>query len=649
MTRRNPAYLAAAGLLAAFPAMAVEADQQAAAPDVAAAPSQLADVIVTANRTEQPLERVGASVTVLNQAAIEAAQSTALVELLERTPGVSFARNGGVGTTAGVFIRGGESYHTVLVVDGVKLNDPSSTQGGANFGGLLTGDIARIEVLRGAQSTLWGSQAIGGVVNVITAEPTESFEASLDAEAGSRGTTYLRGGIGGVTERLIWRLAGGYYETDGFSAYRYGTEKDGYENGSLSGRARVRLTDAVSLDLRAVYSDGRADFDGWGVDSREYGDSRELVAYAGLNIDLLGGRFRSRFGHAYTDIDRENYNPAEASPLTFESAGVNRRWEYQGTFAVTEALSAVFGLESESSRMRTRSPSAWTPNPAFTRGEAGLDSAYGQLQWTVVPGLTLTGGLRYDDHDAYGDHLLGQAAVAWTPNDGATVVRASWGQGFRAPGLYELYSEYGNLTLEPEEIDSWEIGVEQRLPGDRGAVSATVFAREGDNEIRYFSCAFGTTDPLCTVNGVSRWGYYANIQKTETKGVELAGRFALTDWFELDGNYTWTDATNASGADKGKQLVRRPEHMGNLAATVILPAGVRATLAARHVGETFANAANTVTLDSYTLADLRASWAVNDTVELYGRVENLFDQDYEVVPDYGVAGRGAFIGVRARF
>lgn len=649
MTRRNPAYLAAASVLAAFPAMAVEADQQAAAPDVAAAPSQLADVIVTANRTEQPLERVGASVTVLNQAAIEAAQSTALVELLERTPGVSFARNGGVGTTAGVFIRGGESYHTVLVVDGVKLNDPSSTQGGANFGGLLTGDIARIEVLRGAQSTLWGSQAIGGVVNVITAEPTEAFEAGLDAETGSRGTTYLRGGIGGANERLIWRLAGGYYETDGFSAYRHGTENDGYENGSLSGRARVRLTDAVSLDLRAVYSDGRADFDGWGVDSREYGDSRELVAYAGLNIDLLGGRFRSRFGHAYTDIDRENYNPAEASPLTFESAGVNRRWEYQGTFAVTEALSAVFGLESESSRMRTRSPSAWTPNPAFTRGEAGLDSAYGQLQWTVVPGLTLTGGLRYDDHDAYGDHLLGQAAVAWTPNDGATVVRASWGQGFRAPGLYELYSEYGNLTLEPEEIDSWEIGVEQRLPGDRGAVSATAFAREGDNDIRYFSCAFGTTDPLCTVNGVSRWGYYANIQKTETKGVELAGRLALTDWFELGGNYTWTDATNASGADKGKQLVRRPEHMGNLAATVILPAGVRATLAARHVGKTFANAANTVTLDSYTLADLRASWAVNDTVELYGRVENLFDQDYEVVPDYGVAGRGAFIGVRVRF
>lgn len=648
MTRRNYAYLAAASVLAAFPVTAAEPDQQASAPDVAAAPSQLADVIVTANRTEQPLERVGASVTVLNQAAIEAAQSTALVELLERTPGVSFARNGGVGTTAGVFIRGGESYHTVLVVDGVKLNDPSSTQGGASFGGLLTGDIARIEVLRGAQSTLWGSQAIGGVVNVITAEPTEAFEAGLDAEAGSRGTTYLRGGIGGVTERLIWRLAGGYYETDGFSAYRYGTENDGYENGSLSGRARVRLTDAVSMDLRAVYSDGRAEFDGWGVDSREYGDSRELVAYAGLNIDLLGGRFRSRFGHAYTDIDRENYNPAQAAPLTFESAAATRRWEYQGTFTVTGALNAVFGLESESSRMRSRSPSSWAPNPTFTRGEAGLDSAYGQLQWTVAPGLTLTGGLRYDDHDAYGDHLLGQAAVAWTPNDGATVVRAGWGQGFRAPGLYELYSEYGNLTLQPEEIDSWEIGVEQRL-GERGAVSATVFARDGENEIRYFSCAFGTTDPLCTINGVSRWGYYANIQKTETRGVELAGRFALTDWFELDGDYTWTDATNASGADKGKQLVRRPEHMGNLAATVILPAGVRATLAARHVGETFANAANTVTLDSYTLADLRASWAVNDTVELYGRVENLFDQDYEVVPDYGVAGRGAFIGVRARF
>ena len=260
----------------------------------------LNDVIVTANRSVQSADRVGQSVTVRTTKQIEASQTVGVVDLLVRTPGVSLSRNGGIGTTTALRIRGAESDQTVVVIDGVKLNDPSSTGGGYNFGNLLVGDVARIEVLRGAQSTLWGSQAIGGVVNLVTAQPTRPFEASLTAEAGSRGTSYLRGGIGGVTDRIDWRVAASHYQTDGFSTFARGTEKDGYENTGLSGRLNLRLTEDVSVDLRAVYSNGRVDIDGFPAptfafgDTREYGTTKDLVTYAGLNFDLFEDRLKNR-------------------------------------------------------------------------------------------------------------------------------------------------------------------------------------------------------------------------------------------------------------------------------------------------------------------------------------------------------------------
>ncbi|WP_409020102.1 TonB-dependent receptor plug domain-containing protein [Brevundimonas vesicularis] len=648
----NRLLLSAAGLalFAANPALAETVDQQAAAPSVAdrTAATALGDIVVTANRSAQAIDRVGASVTVLTKAALEATQATALSDTLARTPGVSFTRNGGVGTSTTVNIRGAEGHHTVVLIDGVKMNDPSSTQGGANFSNLLVGDIGRIEILRGAQSTLWGSQAIGGVVNIITAEPTESLQGGFSAEAGSFGTTYFRGGIGGVNDRLSWRLAANRYDTDGFSAYATGTEDDGYENTSLSGRLNYKLSDAASIDLRAVYSDGTNDFDAFNGDSREYGNTEELVTYAGVNFDLLDGRLRNRVGYAYTDTQRNNTNPARTiETSTFEAKGENTRFDYQGVFAFTSDLSATYGIETERAEMRTRSPSNSAVKPAFVKGEADLDSAYAQLQWSVLPNLNLTAGIRYDDHAQYGDNTLGQVAAAWTLNEGDTVIRASWGQGFRAPGLYELYSEYGNLTLQPEEFDAWEVGVQQAF-GDKASIGVTYFNRVADNEIRYFGCT-GAPDPLCSVNGVARWGYYTNVQKTEAQGVELSGKVAVTPAFQIAANYTWTEALNASGANKGKHLTRRPEHMANLSADYAFASGLKTGVAVRYSGEVFTNDGNTAVLDEYTLVDLRVSYPVNDNLEVYGRVENLFDEEYRIVPNYGTPERGVYGGVRVKF
>lgn len=633
-----------------FSGAAMADDQKAPEADVAGkvGANGVAELVVTATRTAQPIEKVGASVTVLTQPAIEASQAISITELLARQPSVSFTRNGGPGAATSLNIRGAETQHTVVLIDGVKLNDPSSTQGGFNSGNLLVGDISRIEVLRGAQSTLWGSQAIGGVVNIVTADPTAPFTSSADIEVGARKTGYARGGVGGATDKVVWRLAGGYYTTDGFSTYKTGTEKDGYQNAGASGRLRVQLTDTVSAEIRSVYSRGKNDFDGFASDSPEFARTKELVVYSGLNFALLDGRFNNRVGYGYTDTDRANYNPARFVPMTFDAAGKNKRWEYQGAFAITDTWTASFGAESENSRMRTRSPSVAQPLVPFRTGKVGVDSVYGQLQAEVVPGLTLTAGLRYEDHDTYGSHTLGQASAAWALNEGDTVLRASFGQGFRAPGLYELYSEYGNLNLSPEDFDSWDAGIEQRFLGGKARASATWFHREADNEIRFFSCV-SAADPLCAPGGVSRFGYYNNVQKTKAQGLELIGELKPVTGLTITGNYTYTDAESNSGASKGKQLTRRPKTMANLSATYRWPVGLTTTVAARHVGKTYNNDANTQVVASYTTVDLRASYPLKDGLEVFGRVENAFDEDYQTILNYGTPGRGAFLGLRARF
>lgn len=618
--------------------------------------ASVGELVVTANRSPVAADRVGQSLTLITAEDIKAAQTVDVSTLLASTPGVSFSRNGGVGGSTSLRIRGAETDQTMVVIDGVKLNDPSTAGGGYNFANLLAGDIERIEILRGAQSTLWGSQAIGGVVNIVTAQAREPFEADLSAEGGSMGTSYFRAGAGGKTGRLNWRLAAGRYDTDGVSSYRLGAEKDGYENTGVSGRALFAATDALSFDLRGVYSKGRNDFDGFPPptfafgDTREYGETEEFVGYAAVNLDLLDGALKNRLAYGYTRTDRQNFNPDQAATTTtFDARGENKRWEYQGVWTINDGWTATFGGEIEDAEMRSASPSAFAPNPTPITGKAGLDGIYAQVSGQVVDGLTLTAGLRRDSHDTFGDKTLGQLAAAWSLNDGDTVLRASFGQGFKAPTLYQLYSEYGNTALEAEEADGWDAGIEQRFI-ERILVRATWFARETDNQIDFFSCTSTTTNPLCFNGAVRRSGYYANTAQTKAHGVELEGEVDLGP-LQVAANYTWTDMENDSpgNANRGKQLTRRPEHQANIQATYSWENGASLAGVIRYVGDSFDNAANTYVLQSYTLLDLRAAWPVNHTFELYGRVENALDEEYETTRNYGSPGRGVYAGVRARF
>ncbi len=611
----------------------------------AAAHAEDADaIIVSANRTPQATSEVAQSVIVITLDDITTRQAVAVTDLLRSVPGITVTSNGGLGTSTSVSIRGADSDQTVALIDGVKLNDPSTPGGGFNFGNLLTGNIERIEVVRGSQSVLWGSQAIGGVVNIVTRAPTEQLAVNVAAEYGWRDTARVVGNVSGKFGPVSASVGAGYLRTDGFSTFnelRGGKERDGYRNYGANAKFNVALSDAVSVDLRSWYSDGKVGIDGFPAPTFSFGDTpefartKELVGYAGLNAALLDGRFRNRIAYTLTDTRRRNIDLTGGAELeTFNAKGRNERFEYQGNIALIEAVGATFGAETENSSFRTSSYGS-----PFSHAEARINSVYGQLTAKPITGLTLSAGLRNDDHNIFGGKTTFSAGGVFSPNEGGTTLRASYGEGFKTPSLFQLFSEYGNTALVPESSQGWDVGVTQRLLDGKIEVAATWFHRDSHNLIAFISC----TRPLTGICIGRASGTYDNVAKARAQGLEFALTLKPVEALRVQANYGYVEATNVA---TDLDLARRPRHSVNTSLDYDWAFGLKTGATVTHVGSSFDNASNTRKLSGYVLVDLRAAFPVTRNIELYGRIENLFNEQYETSFRYGTPRRAAYAGVR---
>lgn len=600
-------------------------------------------IVVTAGRTAQPLSRTGQSVTVLDQDRIEQTQSATVIDLLRNVPGVTVNSNGGVGTVSAVNIRGGDASQTAALIDGVKINDPASPGGGFNFGNLLTGNISRIEILRGSQSVIWGSQAVGGVVNIITREPEEELSINGRAEYGARDTGQIVGNISGQFGPVAASFGAGYFRTDGLSAFnqdRGGAEADGYRNFGANGKVKISLSDIFSIELRGYYSDGKTDIDGFtfanGVfafgDTPETDETEEYVGYADLNMDLLDGRFRNRFAFAYTSVRRDSFN---LDFQTFESEGENERLEYQGIFDLSEQAGLTFGAETEKSRYNSVSFGTVTPSQ-----DARITGFYGQLRLTPIEGLTANAGVRLDDHSEFGNETSFAGDVVFSPNNGETTLRFSYGEGFKVPSLFQQFSDFGNVLLEPETSTSWDAGIAQFLLDGQIELAATVYQRNSENLIDFISCPVQTG--ICTNRP---FGTYDNVGRARARGLEIGVNLRPVDQLVIATSYTFVDAENR---DSGLALARRPRHSVNASFDYEWSFGLETGLTVTHVSSSFDDAFNSTEIPGYVLASLRAALPITENIELYGRVENLFDEEYETIFQFGTAGRSAFAGVRLK-
>ena len=617
------------------------------------------DLVITALRAPVPHDEVSASVTVLDQAAIQQAQPIAITDVLQRTPGISLVRTGGYGSATSLTIRGAGSDQSVVVIDGMRVADPTAPAGNFAFSQLFADDIARIEILRGPQAILWGSDAIGGIINVTTVAPSKPLEGDFSLEAGSHNTIDAHTGVGGTSRLVDWRISGSAFATDGIPTIVGATMPNGYRRQAASATTTFHLASSVSLDLRGYWDAGRNSYsDGYSdpVYGGEYATSRQWTAYAGLNVALLDDRLKNRLAVLQDQTDNENYDPRTTPSLSFVGHGRIRRYEYQGSFTLSSQAQLVFGAEREEQRLVTGTPYDAIQPFDLTPHSASTDSAYAQVRVEPVTGLTLNGGVRYDHHSTYGSHTVFSAGAAYTPDGGVTLLRASWDEGYKAPSLYQLYSDYGSTALKPETAKGWEVTAERDLFGKGAHVAAAWFQRSTNNLIEYVGCPYGGTPPaICFVPGttIARYGYYANIDKAQAKGLELTAAARLGQFY-ANGNYTYVSSQDRTpgAATYGQQLQRVPRHLANAEIGYAWGGGVTTSVAVRWSGTSTDfdyNAYVTRTLAAYAVVDLRAEWKLAPALTVFGRVENIGDKYYQTAYGYNSLGRTAYIGVRSHF
>lgn len=595
-------------------------------------------ITVVATGTRETIHTSGQPLTIIDRSEIEQVQGGDITRVLERVPGVTLSRNGGPGSFTGVRMRGAEAEQLLVLIDGVRVADPAAPAGGYDFGMLLPAEIDKIELLRGSNGTIWGSQAVGGVLAAWT-RFSPGIEAS--AEYGARDTLYTTAGAGVELGALELAVDGAWYRTDGFSAAAAGTEPDGYRQWQAGGRGRLALAPGLRLRGGVRYADSRLDIDGFPApafmlaDTDEWQETRQLSAFGGLEYESRDLRLTG--GWSAADTERDSFDPAAGPAPTFATDGHSDRLDLRGAWQLGEAATLWFGGESE-----------WTRFSSTFDAEqnARTSGAYAQLGAAVFDGLTLNAGARIADHSRFGGALTLGADAAWNLGGGWRV-RASFGEGFKAPTLFQLFSDYGNAALDPERSTSADIGVELNDRNSSTHLAATLFRRDSEDLIDFVSC-FGVTTGICAGRP---FGTYDNVGRVRAQGVELEGRYGLTEEFSARLAYSFVDTENRTpgSPNRGNVLARRPRHALSLGGEWrVNEVGAALGADLRWVSASYDDAANLVRMQPRAVLDLTARWPVSDEIELFGRVENLWDEDYQTTAGYASPGRGAFVGARLR-
>jgi vitamin B12 transporter len=617
------------------------AAQDSAAPDqpvVIAEPPRETLITVVATGTRETIHETGQPVTVIGHDEIEAVQGGDLTRVLERAPGVTLSRNGGPGAYTGLSLRGAEPDQLLVMVDGIRVADPAAPAAGYDFANLLPAGIGKIELLRGSNGTIWGSQAIGGVLAAWT-RFAPGLEAS--AEGGSRDTAYLTA-LGGVEQGALQLTANAaWYRTGGFSAAANGSEPDGFDQWQAGGYAKLGIAPGLRLRGALHYADARVDLDGYPApdyllaDTAEYQKTHLLSALAGFEYFRDWG-LQLTGAWSSSDTRRDHFDPATGSAPSYRTHGHSDRLDARGVWS-SDAWHLWFGGESEWS---------WFDGSFDARHHARLMGAYAQAGRTFAGALTVNAGARVADHSRFGSAVTLGADASWDLGHG-WYLRASYGEGFKAPSLFQLYSDYGNQALRPERSTSVDLGVSLGDRNEAPYLSLTLFRRDSEDLVAFVSC-FGMTAGICAGRP---YGTYDNLGRARAQGVELEGLYEVAEGLSarLAWSYVETEDRTPGSPEFGNTLARRPRNALSLGAEWRV-ADQGPTLGAdlRWSSASFDDAANTVRLAPYAVLDLTARWPVTRMVELYGRIENAWNERYQTAAGYASPPRGAFAGARVR-
>ena len=583
-----------------------------------------APVVFSANRTPTDLAKVGSSVSVITEKDIDAQSKTYLQDYLQQVPGVSISTNGGFGKTSTVRLRGFNQNYIKVLVDGMDISDPTGPQTAVAFENLLVGDIAQVEVLKGPQSTLYGGDAVAGVITIDSKYATRpGLFQSGSAEYGTYNTSrgaYSAGYADTNGSNIAFTVQG--VSTDAFSAARYGTEDDGYRNGTISGRGELKISDAVTVFFAGRAQQAHNEYDGSdGFDNYDTSDTSLHAGRVGANISLFNGQFVNTIAIQGMQVSRDFYG---SWPSWYD--GDRIKAEYRGVLSFNKQLALVIGTDWEQTGIETNEVSHHTVD---------VTSPYAQLIVEPIDGLTLTGGGRIDNHSTYGEHETYRFTGAYLLPGTLTKLHASYGTGFRAPSLYELYSAYGNTALTPETSEGWDAGIEQGFMNGRLSFGATYFSMDLTDRIGFVSLPGPP------------WGQYDQVSGvTKTQGVELTGLAKLTATTAINVAYTYTDSEEPDGT----RVTRLPRHSLVVGLTTQPIDKLTLNITGQYVADAVDNNPWPLTgkgsVDDYFLLSAKAGYEILPGTIAYVRGENLLDEDYVTTFNYNNPGLAVYGGVQ---
>jgi vitamin B12 transporter len=638
----------AAAALAALAALTLSAQD----PQSASTPPPRHDVVVTATRLETPERKVGSSLTVIGAEELVRTGKTFVLDALDAVLGLSTVRTGGAGAAASVSIRGANSEHTLFLLDGVEINDPINPSRSFDAAHLPLSQVERVEVLRGPQGLLYGSDALGGVVNIITKAGRGRPRLALAASADTLSSLDADLSLAGTGRRTEYSLALFHERTAGVSAasaaYPGNVEKDGYRNLSLSGRFAYAPRPGAAWTLAVRAAAARTEIDNFGGPSgddpnnvQDYGSVLVRGQYRGLS---RGGRWERSVSLSWVGARRTNENPVdELHPLDrdeglYASGLVKLDWQNNFALRPTHTLTAGLELERESGRSDYVSEGAYGPYEArFPTARAGVAGLYLLDHWETGGRFFVTAGARADIHSRAGGAATFRLAPSYLIAATGTRLKATLGSGFKAPSLYQLFAPatsfgpVGNPLLRPERALGWDAGLEQRLAGDRVVLTLAWF-ENAFRDLVDFDYAAG----------------YVNIGRARTRGLEVSAEARPAPDVRFAASYTRLSARDAGS---GEELLRRPRDKFAADASVRLFGRVGLTGRALWVGRRLDSdfsvyPAAPVELRPYLLLDFALTAPLGPDLELVLRADNLLDARYETVWGYGSPGRSARLGFR---
>ena len=599
-------------------------------------------LVVSATRLATPASQVASSVTVVTAADIEARQDRSLPDALQTVPGLFIEQTGGLGGQTSIFMRGTNSNHTKVLLDGIDIADPSTPTNAADIGKLLTGDIARVEVLRGPQSGLYGSDAIGGVINITTKSGQGPLKLTAQAEGGSFDTFNQRASASGSE-----------------GAFHYALTVDHVHEGSvavtppallLPGEKRnndfydgIQASTKIGYDIADNFDIGFVGHYGSSL-GKVTNDSFDPVTFAGFpsrtqtriatlqyesrataHLVLWDGRLDQTIGLGFTDAITSSADPDNGYVL---DKGQRTKLDYQGNIGLTQGETLVLGAETARDASRPGYSFGFPSGPATG---VTTNAGYAELDSDLGNGLHNDAAIRYDDNSRFGNKVTYHIAPAWLIAATGTKLKASFGTGFKAPSLQELFGGFGaNPLLKPETSTGYDAGFEQSL-WDKVSGGATWFHNDIKNLI---------------VNGPPPNFTYGNIGRARTQGAEVFIAWKALDTLALRADYTYTDAIDAATR---LTLLRRPRNQLSLTGgwqalpELNLDATLLVTGPQADIGR---ESGIREKIGGYTVLNLAASYKLTETWSLFGRIENATDTNYQSPDGFLRPGVGAYGGIK---